>query len=260
MSFKNLNISTKLPAIMLILAVLNAGIIGYVSLTSAQKSAEDLNKEKLSAIQDSVLSSLDTFFQTLSNDLIIQSQNELTKAAITELSAAFKAIPAADKTAYLQTKYIDENPNAAGKKQDLDKAPDGSDYSNIHAKYNDSFRTMVETNGYYDMFIFDADGNVVYTVFKERDYATNMVDGKWKDTDLGLMFRAMKTTPVKNKLFYYDFRSYAPSNNVPATFIGVPVLDKDGKFMGGLAYQIPTERINKSTVINKKIGAEVAKS
>ncbi len=48
----------------------------------------------------------------------------------------------------------------------------------------------MQERGYYDIFLFDTDGDLVYTVFEELDYATNVMNRKYKDTDLGNAFRA----------------------------------------------------------------------
>jgi methyl-accepting chemotaxis protein len=75
-------------------------------------------------------------------------------------------------------------------------------------------------------------------IFKELDFATNLITGPWKDTDLGKLFR--ETIAAKEgEIRFFDFAPYAPSNNVPASFIGIPVLDNNGQAMGVLAFQMP---------------------
>ncbi|CAE7866646.1 unnamed protein product, partial [Symbiodinium microadriaticum] len=44
------------------------------------------------------------------------------------------------------------------------------------------------SSSYYDIFMFDLNGDLIYSVFKETDYATNFLidgDGPWKDSGLG---------------------------------------------------------------------------
>ncbi len=76
-----------------------------------------------------------------------------------------------DKTAVeLQYQYIQTNVNPLGKKDNLNKAQDGSEYSNNHSLYHPHIRDYLNKFGYYDIFIVDPDsGRVIYSVFKELD-------------------------------------------------------------------------------------------
>ena len=43
-----------------------------------------------------------------------------------------------------------------------------------------------------DVFLFDPLWNLVYTVYKERDFATNIETGEWRDTGLAGVFRGAR--------------------------------------------------------------------
>ncbi len=102
----------------------------------------------------------------------------------------------------------------------------------------------MRARGYYDIFLFDADGNLVYTVFKESDFATNLVTGPWKDSDLGSAFRAARDNPRPGFQAFFDFKAYAPSNGAPAAFVSTPVLGADGHLLGVFAVQMPIGEMN----------------
>ncbi|MBN2477360.1 MAG: HAMP domain-containing protein, partial [Pirellulales bacterium] len=88
----------------------------------------------------------------------------------------------------------------------------------------DFFAKYTERRGYYDLFLMHPDGQCFYTVSHEPDYGTNLVNGKYKDTNLGELTRQV----LQSKEFgFADFAPYAPSNGAPAAFIGQPVLEKD---------------------------------
>lgn len=144
----------------------------------------------------------------------------------------------------LQRLYIEDNPNPTGSKEVLDYAKDGSVYSQVHKEYHHWFRHFLRQRDYYDIFLFAPNGDLVYTVFKELDYATNLNTGEWKDSDLGNAFRAARDNPTADYQAFFDFESYAPSHGVAASFISQPILDDDGKFAGVLVFQMPIARIN----------------
>ncbi|MGH1477739.1 MAG: methyl-accepting chemotaxis protein, partial [Geminicoccales bacterium] len=135
-------------------------------------------------------------------------------------------------------------PHPTGQKENLDAAADGSAYSHFHADYHPWFREFLRERGYYDVFLFDSDGNLVYTVFKELDYATNLLHDRWSNTDLGNAFRAARDNPTVAHQTFFDFSPYKPSNDVPASFISTPVLDERGQFIGALVFQMPIDRLN----------------
>ncbi|WP_434359756.1 methyl-accepting chemotaxis protein [Parasalinivibrio latis] len=147
----------------------------------------------------------------------------------------------------LQYAYIADNTNELGSKHLMTKAQDGSVYSEMHAIYHPQFRHFLETFEYYDVFLIDPQGNIVYSVFKELDYATNLVSGPYANSGLADVFRnAAKLDP--NQFHFEDFKSYYPSYRAQASFIAAPVY-KLGKYIGVLAFQMPVDRLN-STMTN----------
>ncbi len=150
-----------------------------------------------------------------------------------------------DSTAIvMQQRYIKANPNPLGSKDALMASGDGSNYSQLHSKYHPSIRELQQRFGYYDIFLIDADsGHVVYSVFKELDYATSLKNGPFADTGLAEAYRGAMALSSANEVFMTDFAPYLPSYQDPAIFIATPVFDGDRR-IGVLAFQLPIDRIN----------------
>jgi len=146
----------------------------------------------------------------------------------------------------LKKAYIDENPHPIGEKHLLKSANTGSHYDKVHKRYHEWFTNLMTRRGYYDIFLFNDDGNLVYSVFKEADYATNFKKdgGEWAATDLGEVFRRGFSAPDNNPVVFEDFAPYGPSNNAPASFIAHGLNDENGKRIGVLAFQMPVDRLN----------------
>jgi methyl-accepting chemotaxis protein len=253
MFLTNVKSSIKIPLVMVVLAVINVLVVSTVSVTNADKMANHMTEDQIAAIDSNAVARLEAYMASIQEDLVVNADSDYIRQALRSFQSGWGDLTAVDKTDYLHKKYIEENPNETGKKHLLDSAPDGSLYSIVHNKYHPWFRKLLEQREYYDIFIFDTQGNVVYTVFKELDFSTNMYTGPWKDTDLSLLYQAVKANPEKDKVQFFDFKPYAPSYDVPAAFVGAPILDKDGTFMGVLAFQMPIGRINALGVINKSI-------
>ena len=60
------------------------------------------------------------------------------------------------------------------------------------------------------MFLINKNGDVVYTVFKELDYGTNMKHGQWKDTDIAKVYNQVANNPNKEVTAFSDllFREF----------------------------------------------------
>ncbi|USH01238.1 methyl-accepting chemotaxis protein [Grimontia kaedaensis] len=142
----------------------------------------------------------------------------------------------------LQEAYIGLNRHPLGNKHLLDKANDGTVYSEVHEVYHNNYRTFLEAFGYYDIFLVDIAGNVVYSVFKELDYGTNLNSGPYRNSGLAEAFLGAKKLS-KGEFSFVDFSPYYPSYDSPASFIGSPVV-KDGKKVGVLIFQMPIDTIN----------------
>ena len=159
-----------------------------------------------------------------------------------------------DRTQTLQQLYIEDNPHPTGEKEKYDAADDGSVYSGIHRQYHPWFRQFLQERGYYDVFLFDLDGNLIYSVFKELDYATNLNSGEWRDTDLGNAFRSAIANTSPSALSFFDFKPYKPSFDAPASFISTAILGPDGATLGVLVFQMPIDRINAVMSVSAGLG------
>ncbi len=112
----------------------------------------------------------------------------------------------------------------------------------------DFFSKHIESYGYYDLFLIHPEGRIFYSVAREADYNTNIVDGKYRDSSLGKLVNKV----LKSKTYdVSDFEPYAASNNEPAAFIAQPLL-RDGKVELVVALQLSLEKIN--AVMNRREG------
>ncbi|MFO7752860.1 MAG: cache domain-containing protein, partial [Desulfobacteraceae bacterium] len=103
------------------------------------------------------------------------------------------------------------------------------------------FKKYTEMYGYYDLFLINPDGYCFYSAAMEADYQTNLINGKYMDSNLGKLVRKVKET---KEYGLADFEPYAPSNGKPAAFIAQPVLHGEEVELIG-ARQPPLGTINK---------------
>ena len=83
----------------------------------------------------------------------------------------------------------------------------------------------------------------MYTVFKELDFATSLVNGPYAKTRLGDAFRLSWALDKPGMVALSEFGEYLPSYNDQAAFLGTPIFD-GGKKIGVLVVQVPIDKIN----------------
>ena len=144
-----------------------------------------------------------------------------------------------------QYDFISNNANPLGEKHLLDKAPGSSSYNRAHEKYHGVFRNYIDRFGYYDLFLVDAEsGDIVYSVFKELDYATSLIDGPYANSGIGQAFAMANSADATTFTGLTDFAPYVPSYNAPASFIASPIYSGETK-VGILILQMPVDRFNR---------------
>jgi methyl-accepting chemotaxis protein len=156
-----------------------------------------------------------------------------------------------DNALFLQQDYIALNSNPLGSKDSLVKTQNNSAYDILHQEYHPTLRKYLQTYGFYDIFIVEPDsGHIIYSVFKELDFATSLITGPYKDSGLGQAFKQGMQLQNADNSVLIDFAPYLPSYDAAASFIASPIM-RDGERLGILIYQMPIDGIN-SIMTNKQ--------
>lgn len=144
----------------------------------------------------------------------------------------------------LQYDYISNNSHPLGEKQKLNAAINNDDYSSLHEALHPYFRSFIERFGYYDLFLVDAQtGDIVYSVFKELDFATSIKNGPYASSGIGEAYKLSMQEVGEGFTGLTDFAPYVPSYNAPASFISAPIY-REGSKIGVLILQMPVDKIN----------------
>ena len=254
---KRLSLELRLMLFNGTLATLGSLTLSIVFLMIAKNGVTTNIETQLERLRDSRKDTITKYFHSKETDLVAIGISPENKNIYREFLAAYKALKAQTGSSkgaeeYLQKYYVTENPNPVGSKHLFDGANDGSAYTQVHKKYHSFFRDLIRLKRFYDFFYVDMEGNIIYTVFKELDYATNLESGKYKDTNIGKLYRQTKVLDDISKVQFVDFEPYPPSNNDAASFFAIPVVIQ-GKTEGVLMVQLPIDEINDATKV-KSLG------
>ncbi len=197
------------------------------------------------ATEDSEALPIDELRDALNNyyaDDFVQEYDLLNPDQPPDLAKTVEAL--SETTVTLQHYYITKNPNPLGTKEEFVSAQDGSTYSEFHRQHHPVFLEFMNRFTFQDIFLVNKDGDIVYSVTKEIDFATNLNEGgAFADTGLGKVYKMLSDNPKPEQVALVDFAPYLPSYQTQAAFIGAPIFDGI-KQLGMLIFQLPIDKIN----------------
>ncbi len=158
--------------------------------------------------------------------------------------------PASKTARYLQYHYIVKNPFPPNEKDQLDSVKGNCSYFRVHAKYHSIIRQITERMGYYDLLLADPEtGDVIYSCKKEIDFATNLLKGPCRNSNLADLFRIFININKPGKVKMIDFALYPSSYYKPAAFMAAGIFEGEKK-IGVVMVQIPIDQINRTMTGN----------
>ncbi len=248
----------KFLILIISVVVLGLLVLSILNYSMSSKALLESNAQKLQAVVKKTSLALSQYFKEVEDFLVINSDRSKIKTAIRSFENTFETLrlTGKDPKKILQEAFIDKNPYPIGEKYKLFEVP--KDYAMQLGLYNAMHKTIhavmknfVDKMGFYDIFLVSPDGDVLYTYFKERDFATNLEKGEWKDTNLADLYRILKRSK-DNEVHFVDYKPYTPSHGAPAAFAGVKILDRNGKPMGFMIVRLPIDRIN--SILQERTG------
>lgn len=275
-----MRLNFKLNIVFVVIGIVASQIIFWQGYISTEKTLEKETFNKLTAIREGKKRQIESYFKLVQNQAVTLAENHTVPLAAEEFHEFFHQVsinedniglyrkdlghfyskkfhdasglnknetaalyPVEPRRIAMQYQYIAANPYPVGSKDKLDQAEDDNAYNHTHSKYHPVFRNYVNRYGYDDLFLVDLDGNIVYSVSKEVDFATNLIEGPFKKTNIGEAFRRANSESLEQPTILVDFKPYLPSSNAPAAFIATP-LYWDKERVGVLILQLPINEIN----------------
>ena len=254
-------IGVKLVTAFLLIGILPLLISGFLSMKKASDSLEFASFNQLTGVREIKKSQIESYFAEREGDMnvLLKTVETLRSEAIQKLEAQHD-LKAAALTDYFDKAFLDMEMFARGLdagilydnlkryhdsnyvQADAPYPTDTTEYKQLWEEFGHNVTQFQKDTGYYDIFMICAKhGHVMYSAAKEADIGTNLNAGPYKDSGLAKVWRK---TVASKKTSIVDFSPYAPSNDEPAAFVGVPMY-KDGTLRGVMAVQLSIKAINK---------------
>jgi len=145
---------------------------------------------------------------------------------------------------YLQHHYIVANENPAEQRALLADPEDGSEYSRWHARYHPGFRQLIQRFGYGDLYLITFETKtVIYSVLKDVDFATSLLDGPYARSALSEVVDRVRERPERGAVQVVDYERYEPHYAELSAFFAAPIYNGPHA-IGIVAIRLPIEPIN----------------
>lgn len=237
MSVSTLNrLSFKLPGFVagaIAIVAVGLSVLTYVSGRNAAIDKAHLQLELLVAKRTD---GLERWYKSIELTTRTVAASPVTVQALQEFSGNWEQFPETVRNS-LRADYTTGSPFPAGERQNLNRAEGENPYNDVHAQHHEFFRYFNETNSFYDVFLVDLDGDIVYSVFKESDFGQSVTTGELASSGIGQAFQSSigETNDVTH---FSSFDPYGPSNGAIAAFASSRVTDETGQVIGVLIAQL----------------------
>lgn len=260
---RDLPVSIKISLSGLLITGIAAALIGYLTLIQIKQTMELEALRKLGSVEKIVKHEFQLVADNYAADLIVTAKNRAVADVMQEFSSAYGDLEAAntDVPELLKKAYIDTGAGSADQIGRLAGAKDGKSYAEAHDRWQPWFREFAQLHGYYDVFLVDPEGRVVFSAEKEGDFGTDLVSRRWRDSGLAEVIAKSMSGSTSDIVSFSGFKPYEPSAGDLAGFISHAVFNEQGDRIGTLAFQLLdasfVDSINQDTGINGRVSAYV---
>ena len=246
----------KLPLMVVGGTVLTGLLLGFLAVRMITLELYRDATDSLTALRSSRHAALMEYLTTLEQFMTVLANGATSDRALGELEVAFDSsnLSDAERTAILQGIYNPKYPDGDRKRVEDSGAFWLIAYHETHRNYHGWFETLRREADFYDVFLVNRRGEIVYSVAKEVDFASNLLDGPWRNSGLGrAVARVLQPRRDVLRHSWSDFTYYEPSGNAPAAFLAAPIL-RNNTVVGAIAAQIPSGRLSRIMNVNAGMG------
>ena len=227
-------LQTVLPAVVAVSVLL--GIVTLVASNALQDAAE----RSLAAVAEARREEVHSYLDRMQQDIVALGSAPAVIDALGAFAAAFSACGSAADS-QLQQIYTPTGEFSGNRRGACQNG-----YTQAHGQHDAFFRQRHVAYGWHDMLLVDRQGNVVYSLHKGSDFATNLLSGPWRQSGLARAATLALHQPVSGVPAFSDAERYPAASNHPGMFLAIPVLEPgSGRPLGALAVRIAFEPLDK---------------
>ena len=234
-------LSLRMPILAGVGALIAMAGVAAVSLNIATGTVYRQSEETFQSMAKYRARVLQQHFESRFRELNVAADSGNMVSALYALDRGFSDLSQKEASELIHA-YTAANP-MRDKPSAYDGDRDQSSYGGSHRKWHPPMRATRDELGFYDILLIRPDGTVIYTVDKETDFGSNLLNGPLRDTNLAKTFREALRAGSDRRVLFSDYENYGPSNGMPSAFYVRALMDDAGKVVGVVAAQKSISRI-----------------
>jgi signal transduction histidine kinase len=242
-------LSSKLLLSFVLIGCISIFITGWLAYENARTALEEVTFQRLTAIREARRQQIEYYFERIRQDVVAYSNDQFIINAAHALTRSFTPLarPEYDRAQYAAYATTAESAGASGQAENgaADTAMKQllATHLSVMHMYDGDIRGHLEQQRYYDIFLVNLRGDIMYTARREADFGSNLIDGPNRATNIATVFRAARDAADRQFALFVDFEPYEPSADAPSSFVASPVFDTD-RMIAVLIVQISIDDIN----------------
>jgi class 3 adenylate cyclase len=286
-----LSVKSKVVLLLLAVSLLAALMVGFLGWRSSRQALSQTILYNITSVRSSKAAQAEAYFRNMRHTVEVLSENDMVVEAMVRFNRAFRqlennTIPAEWDVAleayytnqffprlfanlpgqadynlyrpqnqaglYLQYQYMVANRFEEGQKLLLDQAEDESEYSKVHGYYHPRLRTLIQKVDFDDLILVNIEsGDVVYTVAKQTDFASNLDLGPYRRSNEADAVTLVRNNNERGTAHLVDFELYRPAYGNPSAFWSAPIYNGN-HLVGVLLVQISLAALNEIMTSNQQ--------
>jgi len=247
--FNNQSLRVKLITLFLITGLIPFGVAVYYALNQASQVLEAQIVQATDGVRDARKLTAANFFNDrtinaatlaetvqdfwVKGEVKHQTLHDLKKQRIEQYFANF----------YKAVEDTRQNPGTVDDLKRLTaalvKGLDSPEYKQANTVAQKNFAAVAYLTGGSEVMLVDAAGNAVFASGGKEDLGSNVKTGSLKDSGLARLFNK-----THDRVGIEDYSAYEGAGNALTAFVGGPIVDGNGQYLGMLAFEIPTKFID----------------
>ncbi|MFO1372362.1 MAG: cache domain-containing protein [Candidatus Competibacteraceae bacterium] len=247
--FNNQSLRVKLITLFLITGLVPFGIAVYYSLNQASQVLEAEITQATEGVRDARKLTVANYFnnRTVNATTLAETvkgfwaKGQVKQEALHELKK--RRIEQYFASFYKAVEDTRQNPATVDDLKRLTaafaKGLDSPEYKQANAVVQKNVAAVARLTGGSEVMLVDAAGNAVFASAGKEDLGGNVRTGSLKDSGLARLFNK-----TRDRVGIEDYSAYEGAGNVLTAFVGGPVVDGNGQYLGMLAFEIPTDYLD----------------
>lgn len=122
-------------------------------------------------------------------------------------------------------------------------------YRLLHKRYHSAYLELLKRSDFDDILLVDLNGNVVYSIYKYDNYGTNLLTGRYKNSNLGTTFQHLEQIVTENRKLNEDYTPVVLSDFIEEegqqyAWMGAPIIQQ-GYLHSYAMFRLPNNGITK---------------